>query len=282
MRTVFSSNSEVAHVYAQQTQFEGRAGHLYFYGNKIYSYGNHFLLAEFITNKAGEKAILINDEQYSNSTRKHQSLIISATRQYRQFFMSNCDSEKVIKRLSNYIDLTTKARKPDIYINSAVQIFKAYKDFCGWMDTVPTQFAEITGLMEIYFLSDTASEMLERRKKQILEEQAKRRAAEKSRFRNALQRFFNYETDYISGNSGEDFCRLSKDLQQVETTRGVKVDMNDAAKLYKLIKAGRDIHGYKIDYYTVISLNGVLKIGCHNINLANMHEIGEKILNLVG
>ena len=280
MKTVFNSNREVAHVFAQQTQFEGRARHLYFYGNKIYSYGIHFLLAEFITNKAGEKAILINDEQYSNSTRKHQKLVVAATRQYRQFFLSNSNGEKVLTRLSNYIDLTAKARKPEIYINSAIQIFNAFKEFCQWKNERPQQFAEITGLMEKYFLSDTASEMLGRRKKQIIEAQAKRRAAEKSRFQNALQRFFNYETSCISGNSGEDFCRLSKDLQRVETTRGVRVDVNDAAKLYRRIKAGKDIHGYRIDYYTVISLNGVLKIGCHNINLSNMHAIGEKLLEL--
>ena len=80
--------------------------------------------------------------------------------------------------------------------------------------------------------------------------------------------------------NNESFIRLSKDGEKVETSKGVKVDAKDAKKLYQLIKAGKDIKGYKIDYYTVISLNGVLKIGCHNINVKNMHEIGEKLLQM--
>ena len=47
-----------------------------------------------------------------------------------------------------------------------------------------------------------------------------------------------------------------------------------------MIKAGKDIKGYKIDKYTVISINGTLKIGCHNINRANVTEVGEQLLKL--
>lgn len=52
-----------------------------------------------------------------------------------------------------------------------------------------------------------------------------------------------------------------------------------AAKvLYQRIKDGKDIKGFDLNGYTVIGLNGILKIGCHKINLKNMNEIGEKIL----
>ena len=45
-----------------------------------------------------------------------------------------------------------------------------------------------------------------------------------------------------------------------------------------MIISDKDIKGYKIGYYTVIGLNGTLKIGCHNIDTNNMHEIGKKII----
>jgi len=58
------------------------------------------------------------------------------------------------------------------------------------------------------------------------------------------------------------------------------VPIKEATILYKMIKAGKDIKGYKIDKYTVISINGTLKIGCHNINRANVTEVGEQLLKL--
>jgi len=77
-----------------------------------------------------------------------------------------------------------------------------------------------------------------------------------------------------SNEYADDYIRLNGD--EIETTRGVKIHTEEAAKLYRLIAAGKDIKGYKIGYYTVISLNGVLQIGCHKINVENMHTIGKQ------
>jgi hypothetical protein len=63
----------------------------------------------------------------------------------------------------------------------------------------------------------------------------------------------------------------------IETTQSVKIDIEDAKKLYELIKLGVNITGYKIDGYTVTSLNGHLVVGCHRINTNNMHEIGKQL-----
>ena len=84
MKTVFT-NSEIVHVFNEQNQFEGRTsnGSMYFYNNKIYSYGSHYLLAEFLDNNT----ILINDKGYSNTTSKHISLITLATRNRKQYFI---------------------------------------------------------------------------------------------------------------------------------------------------------------------------------------------------
>ena len=49
MKTVFT-NSEIVHVFNEQNQNDGRTsnGSMYFYNNKIYSYGSHYLLAQFL------------------------------------------------------------------------------------------------------------------------------------------------------------------------------------------------------------------------------------------
>jgi hypothetical protein len=47
-----------------------------------------------------------------------------------------------------------------------------------------------------------------------------------------------------------------------------------------MIKAKRDIKGHQIDGYTVISINGTLKIGCHDIDMTYVKKIGNKLLTL--
>jgi hypothetical protein len=90
-----------------------------------------------------------------------------------------------------------------------------------------------------------------------------------------IAKFMNYDVDYLYGMD-VDYVRISKDRTQVETSQRVRVSIDDARLLYKMIKAGKDIKGHKIGYYTVISVNGVLTIGCHKIK--NFKEIGEQIL----
>lgn len=68
MKKVFN-NSELAHVWAAQTQSEGRAGSFYFYGKTIYSYGSHFPIATMDGNN-----VLFTKRTYSNTTAKHIGL----------------------------------------------------------------------------------------------------------------------------------------------------------------------------------------------------------------
>lgn len=81
MRTVFN-NAMTAHVWAQQTQPEGRNanGSLFFDGDTIYSYGRHFPLARFINNATGDRACYLNPATYSLTTAKHKRLVWQAVR----------------------------------------------------------------------------------------------------------------------------------------------------------------------------------------------------------
>jgi hypothetical protein len=53
------------------------------------------------------------------------------------------------------------------------------------------------------------------------------------------------------------------------------VKRENAKLLYKMIERGIDIQGKHIEHYTVTSINGTLKIGCHNINIDSMHKVGK-------
>jgi hypothetical protein len=67
-----NSNSQVAHVWAQQRKESMSGSNFYFEGPTIFSYGRHFPIAKFIERK-GKKAVLFTTRGYSPSTSKHIS-----------------------------------------------------------------------------------------------------------------------------------------------------------------------------------------------------------------
>lgn len=81
MKTVFT-NRQCVHVWAQQSQSEGRSGNrnIFFHDRTIYSYGHHFPMAMFVKNTRGEEAVLITGEKYSSTTAGHVSAVWSAVR----------------------------------------------------------------------------------------------------------------------------------------------------------------------------------------------------------
>lgn len=74
MKKVFNTN-EVAHIWAAQSQSEGRnsGGNFYFNGATIYSYGSHFPIATIQGND-----VLFTMRKYSNTTAKHIQKTFSA------------------------------------------------------------------------------------------------------------------------------------------------------------------------------------------------------------
>jgi hypothetical protein len=294
MKKVFTSSIEVCHIFAQRTQDEARTSsrNLFFDNkNKIYSYGHHYLLAEFIN----DETILINNTGYSNTTSKHISQITQATRQYKQHFFKDICLQNVYNRITEASQKLINARKKEVY---ALEIINAFESFTSFVKEFKkyinyssnyygynlndeiglknnSQFDEIKSIYLQIF--ENKESFIEAGKERIKREKEKA----KEKLKKDLEKFFTYEIDYINTRDlKEDFLRISQDKTQIETTQQIRIDINEAKALYRLIKEGKDIKGYKIGYYTVISLNGVLKVGCHNINRNNLTEIGEQIINL--
>lgn len=283
MRTVFTSPTDVIHLFAQRSQDHAKCSNVFFYGDKIYSYGYHYLMAEFITNKNGDFAIMINNSGYSVTTAKHVSYLSAATRQYKQFYTIYCDSKQVLEQLEILLQKLSNAKKPQKYISEALNILDHFNEFLEWFgkpyDSFSKENLKKIKKIEKLFKSTPGKESAEQYAKK---KAAAQKAAAKKDFLKSLQKFQNFEINYISHNSfnNEDYLRINTQSGNVETSQGVKVSIKEAQTLYKLIKAGKDIKGLKISNYTVISLNGTLKIGCHHINRKNMEQIGEQIINL--
>src|SRR4051794_17602476 len=78
MRTVVDSR-EVAHLWAHRAQEHARdrGGKLYFNGDTIYSYGEHFPIARHVYH-GDQHIVLFTCMGYSNTTSRHKRRVLSA------------------------------------------------------------------------------------------------------------------------------------------------------------------------------------------------------------
>jgi len=281
MKRVFTNSTDVIHLFAQRSQTEAQCSNVFFENDRIYSYGHHYLLAEFIKNDSGNEAILINDIGYSVTTAKHINEVRQATRQYKQFFVLSTDPRKVINQLELLADKLSRARKPELYISDAENLFSKFEEFQVWRGETNDKenLLKIREIINVFRGADY-TDYLNKKAKLIKQAELLKIREAKKQFRKELKEFFAYKRNYIYYGIGEDYCRISEDKQFIETSQRVSVPIKEAKILYLLIKNGKDIKGHNISGYTVISLNGVLEIGCHKINVKNMTEIGEKILSM--
>jgi len=170
-----------------------------------------------------------------------------------------------------------KAKKPEIYLLELSRIASQVNKYASYFSLeVPIKLISVLSIKDKSELSGYLVKQAEYERKEKLRKEKELKKAVKE----SLKKFFNYEVNRLYSRNDEDYCRISKDNRKVETSQGVIIEGREAYVLYKLIEAGKDIKGLKIGAYTVISLNGHLKIGCHSINKKNMHEVGAKLKSL--
>jgi glutaredoxin-related protein len=269
MKKVFSNSDETIHIFAQQSQSEGRSSNVFFDGTKIYSYGYHYLLGEFID----KETILINDEGYSSTTSKHILSLKAGTKQYRQFYKTNIDLKIVYSNVQYLVNKLSKANKKELY---TVPILSHYKNLNKYLEYTKTK-TKISKTKEYKYIKKIALS-IEKDTQALLEalklrqiKEAKNQAIKQSE---NIAKFRNHKTDRV--RSKLDYLRLSFDKTHLETSQGVKIEIKEAKILNNLISKGKDIKGFKLGYYTVIGLaNNILKVGCHNIELKEINLISK-------
>lgn len=272
MKTVFT-NTEIVHVFCQQSQNNGRSNSMFFEENKIYSYGYHYLLGEFID----RNTIVINDKGYSKTTSKHIGLLASASSHLRQFYKTTTDIDIVHETIKEYLKKMSTARtKQAVYLS---EIYDNYTKLNDFLDYTKNKLSKEESLK--YREIKKIVKKLDVDKDAILAEVAikekAKREKEKAKLQEHLTDWRNNERSSVYGLK-ESYLRMSKDGQNVETSKGVRIEVDKARILYRLIQSGKDIVGYKLDYYTVIGIkDGALKIGCHNIPMNEVEMIGSKL-----
>ena len=307
MKKVFSSRSAVCHKFNEQSQSEGRAGNIFFEGNRIYSYGHHYLLAEFIS----PEIILINDRGYSSSTSKHIWLLRDATSDKDQIFATNIEINLVLNELESLYKKLMKARKPRSYyynITRLTTLFNRNLNRLGGfyvsnnLNSLFTLIAsdnlsedhqeklnrinDIDKLADTYKASETYKNKVERAKQvdearaeREKEKRARQEALRKLNLQERIEKFYSHEISRPGYGLAHDLLRVSKCGQYVETSQEVKIPIKEAQRFYKLFKSGAELVGERISQYTTKSNENYLQIGCHKIEHKEANRIGELILN---
>ena len=223
-----------------------------------------------------DKTILINDEGYSNSTAKHITLLVGATSQYKQYYKTKTNISIVYRDIMYFKKKLSKARKPKIYISQIYSLWNSLNEYINERNQKQiTKYKEYKELKKfVNSLQDETS--IKDLRNWAKEEAKKKKEKEQKQLTENLVKFREYKKDYFR-IGGKDYLRLSKCAQYVETSQGVKIDVEEAKRYLKLLKSGAMMRGQKIGNFTTISFNKLLRIGCHNIDKEQIKYINQLI-----
>lgn len=276
MKRVFNTSWNVIHLFAQQSQSDARGGNVYFqqdytknkeYGTQIFSFGSHYLLAEFLD----DKTIIINDTGYSSTTSRHINEVSQATNQYKQFFYSSCKLQSVYDSvLENYKKLAN-ARKPELYINEITYKFRKLNEFHAYKRNL-TKIKKDPLYREIKRIINSLD--VESAKKALNKEQSRKDRL----FKNEVKQFKAHKINRFKYSTKQyDVLRMSKDGTYIETNQGVTVSTKEAKRLLNLID-NKKIIGAKVNNeFTVTAFNGIFRAGCHKIPVKEINAIRKQL-----
>ena len=282
MKRVFKNTDEVIHVFAQRTQAEGcnQSRNVFFEGDKIYSYGYHYLLGQFID----DNTILINDRGYSRTTQKHISALSYATNQYRRFYLTEVDVDLVYEQVNDLLKKIEGARKPHTkqgYINEVSYLAHRMKQYHTFLNMSKIKGDEdrtnkYNSILNYAKIVKDETLLIDLEKVLNFTKRETRRF-NKAKAQEQIVKFYEGAISYLN-NVPHALLRLSKEGDAIETSRGANVPLNEAKILYHRIKAGKCIKGFKIGYYTTIGIkDDIIKIGCHDIKLDEVHKLSHTL-----
>ena len=292
MKKVFSSNSELAHVWANQLQYEGRGNSMFFYGPVIYSYGTHYEIARFVTAPNGQSVCFVNSNGYSSSTAKHTNHVCNAIPDgilvFRVPFISGVAG--YWHRQTRFIDINQLDKVIDAMLiqckNLVFDQLKAVSNFFYFLDA-NEKFDEIKEICNLFELEiparpenwDKAKEKADYLRATQGEREKAKELKKLEKSQGLLSKWLNHE---FNGQLYDIpvHLRLSKDGSKIETTKGAKVETAKALvlleKLQKFDAVGENINGFTVIENTL----DYVKIGCHVIKWGVINEVfNTKALN---
>lgn len=263
---------QVAHLFANQLQDEARTQtkNLFFYNDKIYSYGHHFCIAKHHKNE-----LLFTLRSYSNTTAKHIQHVRNASSHINKIYCYYPDGSPEqnftawIREAEKNIDKLKRANKPIIYLTELDRIKDKAQKYAEIMDVpIDEQLNTILAITD----KEQAKEYESKKQAFILAEKQRKEKQLKKEHARALEKWRKFETPYIYQRDGFDYLRFNKEKQRFETSQRVEIPLALGLKLYDKIKNG--IQFEKVLDYSVKEINkNFIQVGCHKITIKEINTI---------
>lgn len=121
------SNKETVKTYLKQEKTHGQSANVFFEYSKIYSYGYHYLLGQFLD----DDLLIINNTGYSNTTAKHINLLMWTANEMniKNYNITNVDLISVYNEIKYLESKLHKARKPHLWYNRINSLYNKWYNF---------------------------------------------------------------------------------------------------------------------------------------------------------
>lgn len=250
------------------------SGNVYSCGPKIYSYGSHYLAAQYLTDKNGVECAFINSSSNSITTAGHVSGIRGAIPRYIPTF--DAPGAEPSACFNYYLQLIQaaaeklpRARSHRDFIAASVDNYKhKAADFAARFlsrELTADERAAIatdTDPAESARLIQAAADAAERaRIAKAAKDKADAVALDKKRARDWKAGKYNGPLYYAT----ETYIRLAASGEYVETTRGARLSLTEARALYLIIVRNEPIGGREFGGWRVAYNDNKMQIGCHVI-----------------
>jgi hypothetical protein len=292
MKTVHSPDM-VCHLWANQSQSHARnsSRNIYFDGDTIYSYGGHFPIANHVSNKRGNKAVLFTTRGYSVTTSGHKQMVRGACRHLTAFtvpnlFPSDSTHQENIKHYRESIAelsqrvLRARSNKEWLWTELKALLRQAneYSRFFGLRVKFAAPETVDRAALEAIVIGHHQLKAREERKESKLREQ--RRLEQEKEFHRKLDAWKAGKDVYVR-TDGNAFLRVKGET--IQTSAGAEVPLVHALKILPRIRSGkpyvRNGHTIHVGHFSLdeIDEKGNVKVGCHTITRGEIERIAKKL-----
>jgi hypothetical protein len=311
MKTIFNSNAQVFHLFANKLQDEAKTTtrNVFFNNESIYSYGYHYKLGLHLD----KNAMLINNMGYSVTTSKHIGDLAHASRHKTIFYSQNVLIDEMLPRLEEYAKRVINARKEETkadYISFINYIYNSFVDFQKYCIDNKIKYVRWSNEQRINLIVDKRSKEYKKAtfiynsiKGNIKELESQIKAAKEKQKKKEKQRQLE-QTKLFRANKIT-FARLNFDLLKlvemhshtanhdrledfyVCTSQNVKLSIkecNEAIKKLEQINYNTDLinkylKGQRIKHYTITGARQkALIVGCHKVKFEEIKRIKNQLI----
>lgn len=288
------NNSQVAHVWAQQTKSSGKGNHFFFEWTTIYSYGHHFPIATFVQ----PKVVLLTTRLHSVSTAGHVAKVRQAVRHdttvfhvdnvnvaatdktghLRNFDLLRDTIKRQLTALAKCRTSSTKARTVESVLNRVTHANAYAKHFrLGRKVTLPPghSFEELTALGQAWDAKEQAAT-------------TQRQKAQEKKGVAAVAGWLvgDNSQQVIVGKMADIYLRVRSSplgLPIIQTSHGAEFPVADALRAYpvlqQIVAQGETVcvtdRAIRLGEFSVdfVRADGTLVVGCHRVRWSEVQRM---------